>query len=90
MGNSEIVFFDVSHSILSTARYFGGAQVNGTTYKYCPIKDILVREDWQDVYSKVPWNVFLEAAKTGVKPEIPKTATKKRISKKLPSLFDEL
>ena len=35
----------VSMSILSVARHYGGATVNGHAYVYDPVRDVLVRAD---------------------------------------------
>lgn len=71
MESEYIVIANVSTSYFSVARYSGGVKINGKTFLYCPIRDILVREDWMKAYQKLDYNQFLEAVKSGVKPELP-------------------
>lgn len=87
--DNPIIICQVSVSPFSVARHYGGARIYGTMYHYKPERDILVREDWDKVYTKVDWKTFCDAVKTGVKPTIPKRITKKEaINNNTKSLFD--
>lgn len=43
--NAPDEIHNVSHGILSVARYFGGAKFNGHSYVYDPTRDVLIRAD---------------------------------------------
>lgn len=92
MNDDFIVVAGVSTSIFSVARYAGGATIQGKTYTYCAEHDILVREDWHKYYRRLPYDNFIAAVKSGIKPQLPKkkTAKEKREATELqtPSLFD--
>lgn len=38
-------YYNVSHTQMSIARYYGGIRVNGVAYVYDPTKDELIRSD---------------------------------------------
>lgn len=82
MNDNVIVIADVSSSYFSVARYSGGIKYNGTVYIYCRERDILVREDWEKFYRKLPWETFITAVKTGKKPELPKSLQGLRLREK--------
>ena len=95
--NDYIVIANVSTSYFSVARYSGGVKINGKLFLYCPIRDILVRDDWMKAYQTLDYNKFLEAVKSGVKPELPSNTHRGRKAKnkgdksskiETPSLFD--
>lgn len=93
MNENVIVITNVSSSYFSVARYSGGIKYNGTVYIYCRERDILVREDWEKFYRKLPWETFITAVKTGKKPELPKKPARVKAQRKeqpdnQPSLFD--
>ncbi len=71
MKSDCIVIANVSTSYFSIARYSGGVKFNDKLYLYCPIHDILVREDWMPIYRKLHFKEFIEAVKTGIKPKLP-------------------
>ncbi len=86
-----IVITNASSGQFSIARYSGGCRFNGTLYLYKPIHDILVREDWDRVYESLFYNEFIEAVKTGVKPELAKKPrNNKRNADYGKSLFDTI
>lgn len=41
---------NISHSQLSIARYYGGANINGVYYHYCNKTDRLIRYDYWKQY----------------------------------------
>lgn len=95
--NDFIVIANVSASYFSVARHTGDVNINGKLFVYCPIRDILVRNDWMKAYQTLDYNKFLEAVKSGVKPELPsntqrgrkaKNKSDKSIKTETPSLFD--
>lgn len=57
---------------LSICQLTGAVQVNGTVYLYNREQDILVREDWAKFYKALPYEDFLNAVRTGKKPQLPK------------------
>lgn len=92
MKDNVILICDVSLSYFSVARHYGGATIEGRQYRYFQERDILVREDWVRCYQRLPWGDFVDAVKTGIKPQL---STEKKSIKpqresiaELPSLFD--
>lgn len=71
-----IVIMEVSSSYFSVARHYGGMKYNGRNYWYHPERDMLVRDDWDKFYKKMPWDDFIAAVKTGIKPKLPKKSAK--------------
>lgn len=68
MNNNIIVIANVSTSHFSVARHCGGININRRLFSYCPERDILIRDDWMKFYHHMPWNAFVTAVKTGIKP----------------------
>lgn len=50
--NATILFFGISRTQLSIARYYGGIKVNGTEYAYIPEHDALIRHDYLKALKK--------------------------------------
>ena len=92
MNDDFIIVTGVSTSFFSVARYTGGATIHGTAYVYCAERDILVREDWLKYYRRLPYDDFVAAVKSGIKPQLPKKKTAKgkieETESQTPSLFD--
>lgn len=61
---------------LSIARNTGGVRYNGHMYYYEPARDILILESWIKVYRALPYDQFVEATMTGIKPTLPKKEKK--------------
>ena len=70
MKDNVILICDVSLSYFSVARHYGGATIEGKQYRYFQERDILVRNDWVRYYRRLPWDDFLNAVKTGIKPQL--------------------
>lgn len=85
-----IIIDNISTSFFSLARYSGGARINGEIYTYVAERDILVQDDWMKFYNAMPWDEFLAAVKTGVKPKLKRKvkASPAKVNKDAPSLFD--
>lgn len=73
---------------LSIARITGVVGYNGHTYYYEPNRNILILEDWLKVYRSLPYDQFVEAAKTGIKPTLPKKEKKAKPATPTKTLFD--
>lgn len=73
---------------LSIARITGVVGYNGHTYYYDPNRNILILEDWLKVYRSLPYDQFVEAAKTGIKPTLPKKEKKTKPAAPIKTLFD--
>lgn len=90
--SSPIIIANVSTSMFSVARHYGGMKFGGKTYVYKPERDILIREDWDNAYRHLEWNTFIDGVKAGVKPAIPKKESRKQakqaIEDNTKSLFD--
>ena len=87
-----IVIANVSQSMFSVARYYGCARVQGEDYTYFAEHDILVRRDWEKVCRMLPYDDFIAAVKTGIKPKLPQKESKRTRKTKekqsTPTLFD--
>lgn len=92
MKNNVILISNISLSYFSVARHYGGATIEGKTYRYFQERDILVREDWVKCYQRLPWEDFVEAVKAGVKPQLPTKRQPEQPKRgnvtELPLLFD--
>lgn len=73
---------------LCIARLTGVVGYNGHTYYYEPNRNILILEGWLKVYRSLPYDQFLEAAKTGIKPTLPKKGKKAEPATPTKTLFD--
>lgn len=75
---------------ISIARFSGGVRINGYVYRYFDGADELVRDDWMKAYRTLPRQQFLEAAATGIMPELPNRQPKVKPDKEAESdLFDQ-
>lgn len=79
---TPIAICGVCNTIFSTARYYGGCTIQGKTYVYAPPTDMLIRKDWIDAYCALPLEQFKESAARGIKPELPKVASKSKTKSK--------
>lgn len=73
---------------LSIARFTGVVGYNGHTYYYEPNRNILILEGWLKVYRSLPYDQFMEAVKTGIKPTLPKKEKKAKPASPTQTLFD--
>jgi hypothetical protein len=60
---APIVILNVSRTIFSIARHYGGCKAYGTEYFYQPIQDALIRKDWMKTMKSKTWDEFLETVK---------------------------
>ncbi|MDD3041016.1 hypothetical protein [Bacteroides sp.] len=70
---------------IGICHHSGGIPINGKQFLYIPYRDILIRQDWVKFYNSLPYEEFIKAVETGVKPELAKKSKKKKVE--LPSLF---
>ena len=61
--NNPIAILNVSQSQLSIARHYGGIIINGVSYTYIPVKDILIQDKYRKQYMKLGHEKFLEYIK---------------------------
>lgn len=90
MESNPIVITNVSTSYFSVARHYGGATIQGESYIYCPVRDVLIKRDWWKIYKRLQWDDFLAAVKSGQKPVLSQITKNKTQEAKFitPSLFD--